>query len=94
MAKYKFVPTKAFERQYKSFRKDPQTQRKIDKTVISLIQDPHHHTLKTHQVNIPIIGKCWSSRVTGDLRILWTFGRKDNLIIIGLRVGKHDFVYS
>jgi mRNA-degrading endonuclease YafQ of YafQ-DinJ toxin-antitoxin module len=94
MNKFDFLWTKEFERGYKVYKKDRKTLVKIDSTISSLLDEPFNQGLKTHLVNIPIIGKCWSSRVTRDIRILWTFSKENTMIIIGLRIGGHDNVYS
>jgi mRNA-degrading endonuclease YafQ of YafQ-DinJ toxin-antitoxin module len=56
--------------------------------------NPFDLSLKTHQVNISSQGKVWSSRVTGDLRLIWEFDEDMKMTIIALRLQGHDTVYS
>lgn len=50
--------------------------------------DPFSVTLKTHLVLLPSLGRVYSSRVTGDIRIIWTL--KDENVILLFRVGGHS----
>ncbi len=94
MNKYSLYFSNEFKRNYKSFKKRRDTQYKIDDVIVLIGKDPYSKGLKSHMVNLSKIGKCWSSRVDGDIRIIWTFSKKDTNIIIVLRVGGHDIVYS
>jgi mRNA-degrading endonuclease YafQ of YafQ-DinJ toxin-antitoxin module len=50
--------------------------------------------LKSNKVNTPKFGECYSSRVTGDIRIIWKFGEDGEIEIIELLdIGVHDEVY-
>ena len=52
--------------------------------------DPAHPSLKSHKVNTSKYGVQWSSRVTGDIRIIWKYGTSERLIIILLDIGGHS----
>jgi Txe/YoeB family toxin of Txe-Axe toxin-antitoxin module len=56
--KFKFSWTKELERQYKFYRKDKKTLKKIDETILIILENPFTQSLRTHQVNISVIGKC------------------------------------
>lgn len=85
--------TSHFERQFlKLIRNNSLLRVKIDKVKEILERVPFYPGLKTHLIyNSDEIGKIWSSRVTGDIRILWSF--ENNSTIILLEIGGHDDVY-
>ena len=63
---------------------------KINKVVVKLSSDPFDQSLKTHKVNTRALGLRYSSRVDGDLRIIWSFDEDNNLIIHLLDIGGHS----
>ncbi len=63
---------------------------KINNVVFKLSLDPFHQSLKTHKVNTRTLGLRYSSRVDGDLRIIWSFDEDNNLIIHLLDIGGHS----
>lgn len=74
--------------------KDKETKEAIRKAFKIIAIDPFHQSLKTHSVNISSLGEAWSSRVSGDLRLIWQFDENDKLVILALRLQGHDTVYS
>lgn len=87
---YKIKFTKPFIKQTERILKNnKELQIRIKKALISLSENPKYPSLKTHKITIPEHGKCMSSRVTGDLRIAWRFG-KEKLTIIALDFGGHE----
>ncbi|HLB60791.1 MAG TPA: hypothetical protein VJL83_04270 [Patescibacteria group bacterium] len=66
----------------------------IDDTLDRLRIDPGDPVLRSHRVTSRDAGVCWSSRVTGDIRILWDYTQfKDTLgtaIIEILDIGSHS----
>lgn len=52
--------------------------------------DPKAPSLKSHMVNSSRHGKRWSSRVTGDLRIIWDFNKDKINILDILDLGGHS----
>ncbi len=50
--------------------------------------DPYYPSLKTHKVDITNFGVVYSSRVTGDIRIVWKYLNRDTIVI--LTTGGHD----
>ncbi len=61
-------------------------QDKVSKTLTSISKDPMNPSLRSHKV-----GNYWSSRVTGDIRIIWEYGNDDKVNVIEiLDVGGHS----
>lgn len=54
----------------------------------ALRENPFNSRLYAHFVRISSLGKVYSSRVTGDIRVLWFF--KDNGVIVLYRIGGHS----
>jgi len=54
-----------------------------------LITDPFAAILRSHKVQTKNNGTRWSSRVTGDIRIIWDFDDNNIKIIELLDVGGH-----
>ena len=51
---------------------------------------PAHPSLNSHKVNTPDHGIRWSSRVTGDMRIIWDYDKEERLVILLLDIGSHS----
>ena len=62
----------------------------IGKTLKLLKENPFTQSLKTHKVDTRNYGKVWSSRVDGDLRIIWHLDSKDQILILLLDIGGHS----
>ena len=87
---YEFTITKEFERSYKKYIKvDVGLKKIIDQKIIILTENPFSNNLKTHKVNTRNYGTRYSSRVTGDLRIIWDFF-DNRTTIIALTIGGHS----
>jgi len=71
-------------------KKDRTLEKRINKTLTFLQEDPLYPSLKSHKVNTPDYGVCWSSRVTGDIRIIWDYDENKQLIILLLDIGGHS----
>ena len=70
---------------------------KITKSLEILSIDPLNHSLYSHKVSAVGIGEARSSRVTGDIRIIWNYDKQEKLIILILNIGSHsggDKVYK
>jgi len=92
---YEIKYTENFKKQKsKLIKKYPQLASRINKTVEQLSEDPYYSGLKSHIIGEePRIGNIWSSRVPGDIRILWIFSPEEKLVVILIKIGGHDFVY-
>lgn len=93
--KFKIRPTRYFFRSYKKLvKKNKSLSNRVDQVIEQLKTNPFQSGLRSHQVGAnKEIGTLWSSRVTGDIRIIWAFDRNENLIIILVKIGGHDDVY-
>ena len=88
---YKLRPTKYFARKYKQYKKrDSQLISQIRITTKELRTNPFSSSLFTHKVNTSKFGITWSSRVTGDIRIIWDFDGDEINVIDLFDVGGHS----
>ena len=74
----------------KLVQKNSQLQVKISKTIDKLIIDPFQPSIKSHKVITKHGISAFSSRVTGDLRIIWDFNDTDIQILELLDIGGHS----
>ena len=90
MSGYKYQFSKNFERKSsKLFKKDKSLRKRFYKTLRKILDNPFYKGLRTHKVNTPKWGQAYSSKVTGDIRILWDFKGND-LIILIIDIGGHE----
>lgn len=83
--------TKNFDNTYTAIIKgSKEKENRILKVLNFLQQDPFYPSLKTHKVNTKNFGETWSSRVTGDVRIIWDFDKEKKQAIILLAIGTHS----
>ena len=83
-----------FLKHYNSLiKKDSQLKQRVKKTIELLETNPYYPSLHTHKVFIDELGEVLSSRVSGDIRIIWTFDKNNRLILILLEIGGHNEVY-
>ena len=73
----------------------------LDKKIIFIIYlisiNPKDKGLKSHKINSFKGKTAWSSRVNGDLRIIWNYGKENTTEIHLLKIGGHsgkDKVYK
>jgi len=71
-------------------KQDKLLQERVIKVLLLLVENPNYPSLKSHKVQTPNFGECWSSRVTGDIRLIWDFDEDDNVIILVLDIGGHS----
>lgn len=87
-SRYSIQATNRFKREYKRvFKKDKELQELFLLTIEKLSENPFDKSLRTHHVYIKTFGKVYSSRINGDLRIIWNF---NGSIIVLQRVGGHS----
>lgn len=78
-----------FDRDFKRISKrNKRTAKRIVKGIEELRENPFSSGLETHSVKISSLGKVYSSRITGDLRIIWFFKSKG--VIVLYRIGGHS----
>ena len=81
----------SFSPTYKAIIKGDQEKEKRTKKALNLLrQEPFYPSLKTHRVNTRTFGKRWSSWINGDIRIIWDFNQKENMIIILFAIVSHS----
>ncbi len=74
----------------KVVKRDKFLHQKIVETIETLSKDPKYPSLHSHKVQTPDFGERWSSRVTGDIRLIWDFDEDNNLVILVLDIGGHS----
>lgn len=62
---------------------------RIDKALGMLAENPFHPSLHTHKVDTRNFGKKYSSRVTGDIRIIWDYPRGEKQRVLLLAIDTH-----
>ncbi len=63
----------------------------VNKTVEILSQNPKDPKLDSHKVKTPKFGECFSSSITGDLRLIWSYNENNEVEIIDLLdIGRHS----
>jgi mRNA-degrading endonuclease YafQ of YafQ-DinJ toxin-antitoxin module len=92
---FELAPTKLFGKKLKKLLTKNKLLKKVVTTVFVNLQiNPFIPQLKSHKVNTPKFAECYSSRVTGDLRVIWRFGDDGEIVMIELLdIGGHDEVY-
>jgi mRNA-degrading endonuclease RelE of RelBE toxin-antitoxin system len=90
MSVYKYEFTKNFERKSsKLFQKDNSMRKRFYKTLKKVLNDPFYKGLRTYKVNTSKWGQIYSSRITGDIRVLWDFS-ENKLKILIIDIGGHE----
>ena len=88
-ANYFLHYTSEYERDFKKIvRKDKLLASRIINVSEKLIVNPFSVSLRTHIVRISSLGRVYSSKVSGDIRILWTL-EEENIILLH-RIGGHS----
>lgn len=64
--------------------------KKFKKAFEILSTNPFHNSLKTHKVDTIKYDNVYSSWVSGDVRIVWSFNKDKELVIIVLETGTHS----
>ena len=91
--KYSLVVLNKAKRDIKRYKKkDKKIVEKIEKTLLELGNNPFKRSLGTHKVKTKDSGIAYSTRVTGDLRVIWKF-EKGKIILI-LAIGGHSGKHS
>lgn len=91
MKMYELRFSRNFENRYKMFcGKNLRLRRKVEKTLSLLMENPRCPSINSHKVNSRGYGVRWSSRVTGDLRVIWDYDESNRLVILVLSLGGHS----
>ena len=88
---FKFIFTATFNFSRKKVVGDDENLNKHLKTALQKLSiNPAHPSLRSHKVNTPDYGERWSSWVTGDIRVIWDYDKKERLLILLLDIGGHS----
>lgn len=88
--KYKIITTKDFDKRFdKLAKRNLQLAKQVIDTLSTIEKDPFYNGLKSHKVESKVYGEVYSSRITGDIRILWDFV-ETKPIILALTIGGHS----
>lgn len=81
--------TSEYKRDFKQIsKKDKLLALKVVEVLEKLVVNPFLSGLRTHIVKVPSLGRVYSSKVSGDIRILWTLEEED--IILLHRIDGHS----
>ncbi len=95
MSKFLINFTGDFEIKFqKFFSKNKLLVKKIDKTINLLEQDPFYSSLKSHKVITKEGKKAFSSRVIGDIRLIWNYQNGVVKIIDIIDISYHSGKYK
>ncbi len=87
---FEIETTEAFRRKYaKLILNNSLMKIRIDKAVMELSINPKQRSLKTHKVTLPRLGEVYSSRVTGDVRIIWEYASGKAILML-IDIGGHS----
>jgi mRNA-degrading endonuclease YafQ of YafQ-DinJ toxin-antitoxin module len=83
--------TKDFEKIYLKLTKSNfRLQKQFAKVLDLISEDPFYNSLKTHKVDTKKYQNVYSSSVSGDVRIIWKFDDRGDLVILILETGTHS----
>jgi mRNA interferase YafQ len=88
---YSFNPTQTFVKKTKKLiNKNKKLEIRLEKVLDKLQVDPFDTSLKSHKVTTKHGETAYSSRVTGDIRIIWDFNGTDVYILDLIDIGGHS----
>ena len=89
--KFKLYLTPSFNKSFKKIaKKNQKVINQVNKTLMLLRENPFYNSLNSHKVESVKYGLCPSSRVTGDLRVLWERSKTEVQILDILDIGGHS----
>ncbi len=87
---YEIEATKYFERKLtKILKNNTKMVSLVYATIEKLRVNPFDNSLRTHKVNAVVMAEAYSSRVSGDLRLIWSFKNPKTIVIL-LDIGGHS----
>lgn len=91
ISRYQIKITSSFDRRFKKLsKKDLNLKDNIYEVLGKLSINPYQKSLKTHKVNSRMFKNAYSSRVNGDLRVIWRFDNTNNGVINIYDLGGHE----
>ncbi len=89
--RYRLEIAPLFDRRFRKFaKKDMVLKNKVSKVLCKLISNPFDYSLRTHTVSTKRLKHVYSSRVSGDLRVIWGFNKAENHVISIYDLGGHE----
>lgn len=89
VSKYNLSFDKNFLRKLKKYyKKDKALYIRVKIFLKSFVNDPFYSGFKSHRVFVSNHRKVYASRVTGDIRVIWSL--EDDYIILLLDIGGHE----
>jgi mRNA-degrading endonuclease YafQ of YafQ-DinJ toxin-antitoxin module len=89
VSKYNFSFHNKFLRKLKKlYKKDKFLYERVKTFLENLAEDPFYPGFKTHRIVVTDYGKVYSSRVTGDIRVIWNL--ENGCTILLLDIGGHE----
>lgn len=86
---YRLVITDTFWSKYRLLVKAPFLKKKVVKSLKLLAENPRYPSLHSHKVLTKHFGEKWSSKLTGNLRVIWDYNQDKELTILVLTLGSH-----
>ncbi len=88
---YQLKPKKYFIKKFKKLvSKNKDLEKKLEQVFDKLIKDPFDISLQTHKVRSKLGIEAYSSRLNGDLRIIWDFNENELNILDLFDIGGHS----
>lgn len=88
---YRVFLSKGFKKSYRNLvSRNKVLEKKVEKAMDFLQEDPSYKSLKTHKVHTRLHGLKYSSWVTGDIRLIWDYDEDDTLVLIMFDIGSHS----
>ncbi len=87
---YSIFPTKAFSRKAKKILRTKQLQESFKRSIAIFEINPFAKGLFTHKVQSRKYGLMYSSKVTGDIRLIWNFDENNMILILLFDIGGHE----
>ncbi len=88
---YEIVTSKRFDKELKKLLSSKRlSKEQIGRIFLILMDNPFNTKLRTHKVNSRTYGLKYSSRIDGDLRIIWDFNENQKLILVLFDIGGHE----
>ena len=81
---------KFLRKEKKLTKNNPRFKKAVSKAIELLADNPDNPILKSHKVKDKSGNPAFSSRVTGDIRIIWNYNKNEINVIDVLDIGGHE----
>jgi len=90
MGRYAIQFTPNFIKKYNKIQKyDSKLYKRIENVLVILSDNPQHNSLRSHKVTLSDGREVFSSKITGDIRIIWNYSNITPVIIM-YTIGGHS----